>query len=381
MLIIHKEIIKNYENLYKTKEGYDVIIYAGEEPNIKEFHAHSLILKAQSKFFKRAFTENIQKKEGYFIINLRNSPDVLEILLSYMYCSNDLMKLQSRKILNLLLPSDELEFQFLVKYIQEILVRDHRNFIIENILEIIELTYQKESFDKLWINKFRDDFYVYNEIIIWDNLLKWACGQDPIIQQDINKWNKNEFTMMEKRLSRFIQLIRFYHISSEDFHLKLDRYVWDKFACGSRLMIEDNGKVIYAQPGHKHQNVRAKMTLEGKGVFEWDVIIEKKCDYAWVGVCASENFSFTLFAGYQPTGWVLGSSGDCYNSDSRIFGYCPSFTNGAIITVHLDMDKRTCAFTINGIKYPEVSKRKNLPSKLYPIVSLKYPGLFRIQPH
>ncbi|RIA90643.1 hypothetical protein C1645_147171 [Glomus cerebriforme] len=67
----------------------------------------------------------------------------------------------------------------------------------------------------------RDDFYVSNEIIIWENLLKWAYGQDPIIQQDINKWNKNEFTMMKRRLSRFIQLIRFYHISSEDFHSKV----------------------------------------------------------------------------------------------------------------------------------------------------------------
>src|SRR6266542_3119960 len=44
---------------------------------------------------------------------------------------------------------------------------------------------------------------------------------DPVIQQDINKWDKNEFTVMERRLSRFIPLIRFYYISSEDFLLKI----------------------------------------------------------------------------------------------------------------------------------------------------------------
>ncbi|RIA82266.1 hypothetical protein C1645_512896 [Glomus cerebriforme] len=124
-------------------------------------------------------------------------------------------------------------------------------------------------------------------------------------------------------------------------------YVWDQSACGSNLIIEDNGKVVYAYTGYEHQNVRAKMTLEGS----------------------------------QPTGWVLGSGGDCYNSDSRIFDYCPSFTYGAKITVHLDMNKRTCAFTVNGIKYPEVSQWNNLPSKLYPVVSLCYPGCLRIQPH
>ena len=59
--------------------------------------------------------------------------------------------------------------------------------------------------------------------------------------------------------------------------------------------------------------------------------------------------------------------------------YCPSFRDGVKITVHLDMNKKTVAFTVNGTKYPEVLKWDNLPSKLYPIVSLCYPGRFRIQ--
>jgi len=61
-----------------------VKIYAGEKPNIKEFHVHSFILKTQSEFFKKAFTttkDGIEKKDGYFIINSSNSPKVFEILL------------------------------------------------------------------------------------------------------------------------------------------------------------------------------------------------------------------------------------------------------------------------------------------------------------
>ncbi|RIA80007.1 hypothetical protein C1645_839441, partial [Glomus cerebriforme] len=343
----------------------------------------------------------------------------------------------------------ELELQSLVKYIQEILVKEHRDFIIKNIFEIIELTYQKEYFEKLWnfclqqicyesdclfkSTKFltfnpsileiilkRDDFYVNNEIVIWENLLRWACGQNPVIQQDINKWNKNEFTVMERRLARFIQSIRFYHIPSEDFLLKVypfkkilpnnlinnifayhtvpntkldidtqpqrSGYVWDHSACGSKLIIEDNGKVVCAQKhlAYSHQSVRPKMILENKGIFEWDVVIEKYCSYTWVGVCA-ENFNYETFAGYQPTGWVLGSDGSTcsdYNSNNKKYGYCPTFHNDNVkVTVHLDMDKRSCAFTVNGIKYPEVSGWNNLPSKLYPVVSLSYPGRFRIQPH
>src|SRR5438094_4797229 len=68
-----------------------------------------------------------------------------------MYCGSiDLTKLQSREILNLLSLSDELELQSLVTYIQDTFIEKHYNFIIENVIETIELTYQKKSLDKLW---------------------------------------------------------------------------------------------------------------------------------------------------------------------------------------------------------------------------------------
>ena len=113
---------------------------------------------------------------------------------------------------------------------------------------------------------------------------------------------------------------------------------------------------------------------------EWDVIIEKICSYAWVGVCASENFKCEIWAGDQPTGWVIGSGGHSGNSGNW-FKYCQPFGDGTKITVHLDMNKRTCAFTVDGTKFPEVSGWDNLPSKLHPVVSICGPGRIRIQPH
>ena len=83
--IFYENIINNYRKLYETKEGYDAKVYAGEKPNVKEFHVHSFILKAQSKFFKIAFTEDIQKKDGYSILNSNISPKVFEILLRYFF--------------------------------------------------------------------------------------------------------------------------------------------------------------------------------------------------------------------------------------------------------------------------------------------------------
>ncbi|EXX68320.1 uncharacterized protein OCT59_020402 [Rhizophagus irregularis] len=157
-------------------------------------------------------------------------------------------------------------------------------------------------------------------------------------------------------------------------------YVWDESACGSDLIIEDNGKFVYGK-NNAHQIVRAKRILDNKGIFEWDVIIEKFCKDAWIGVCATENFNYETWPGNQPTGWILGTNGYSYNSGKRTL-YCPSFQNDNVkVTVHLNMNERTCAFSVNGTKYPVVSNWNNLPSKLYPVASLHYPGRLRIQPY
>jgi hypothetical protein len=165
------------------------------------------------------------------------------------------------------------------------------------------------------------------------------------------------------------------------YKFKESDYVWDESACGSKLIIEDNGKVVRAPAGnYGHQSIRAKMPLDYKGIFEWNVIIEKYCTDTWIGVCTSENFNYEDWAGRQSTGWVLGTDGDFSNSNKRS-NYCLLFRkDNTKITVHLNMYKKTFAFSVNGIKYKEVSV-KDLPSKLYPVVSLCHPGRLRILPY
>jgi hypothetical protein len=165
------------------------------------------------------------------------------------------------------------------------------------------------------------------------------------------------------------------------YRIKESDLLWDESACGSNLIIENNGKIVQAKNNcYLHQSVRAKIAFENKGIFEWDVIIENS-EWPWIGVCASEYFNYEIWAGSQPTGWVLGSAGHCVNYKNWV-NYCPSFRGTTTkVTVHLNMYKRTCSFTVNGTKYREVSGWNNLPSKLYLVVSLRHPGRFRIQPH
>lgn len=61
--------------------------------------------------------------------------------------------------------------------------------------------------------------------------------------------------------------------------------------------------------------------------------------------------------------------------------YCPEFGDSTKITVHLNMNKRACIFTINEIKYPETLEYDGLPEKLYLVVSLSHPGHIQILAH
>ena len=77
------ELSSDYEKLFETEIGYDVIIYAGEEPNVKEIHAHSNILCIRSKYFHAAFSnEWAEKKDGKFILRKPNiSPQLFNVIL------------------------------------------------------------------------------------------------------------------------------------------------------------------------------------------------------------------------------------------------------------------------------------------------------------
>jgi hypothetical protein len=67
------ELSSDYEKLFETELGYDVIIYAGEGQNVKEIHAHSNILSIRSQYFRTAFSnEWAEKKDGKFVFRKQN---------------------------------------------------------------------------------------------------------------------------------------------------------------------------------------------------------------------------------------------------------------------------------------------------------------------
>jgi hypothetical protein len=78
-----QEVVDDYEKLLTSEIGYDVIIYSGENKNIKELHAHSNILCTRSQYFRGAFSnEWAEKKGGKYIFRKPNvSPQLFYIIL------------------------------------------------------------------------------------------------------------------------------------------------------------------------------------------------------------------------------------------------------------------------------------------------------------
>jgi hypothetical protein len=149
-----------------------------------------------------------------------------------------------------LIAVDELNIQTLIPCVQEYLINCQYEILQKNPIEILETIHQvHNTFAGLWefllesicykpeilfnsdklfklnaplleLLLKRDDLLL-KEIVIWDNLIKWSFAKHPSIQQDVKKWNKEEITIMKNTFQSFIPLIRFYYISSEDFHLKV----------------------------------------------------------------------------------------------------------------------------------------------------------------
>ncbi|CAG8625656.1 9857_t:CDS:1 [Acaulospora morrowiae] len=152
---------------------------------------------------------------------------------------------------------------------------------------------------------------------------------------------------------------------------------WDKNGCGPGLNISNDGYTVSAsQNTNSHVNVRTS-NLMSSGTHEFHVLIEKSCNLAWVDVC-DERLNLSTFAGSQKYGWVLGSDG-YYRHDIFRSVEIPRFEQDNVeIIVRLNMDNKTVAFSVNGTRYSLVKSWTNLPSKLYFVASLKYPGKFKI---
>ncbi|CAG8456009.1 272_t:CDS:2 [Diversispora eburnea] len=106
-------------------DEYNIIIRVGEEPNIKHFKAHSIILRAISPYF-RDTCKNVKKKEDnlFYIEKSNISPSIFEVILRFIYTGTISMENRnSTEITKLLEAAQELKLNELVGFLKEHLIQ------------------------------------------------------------------------------------------------------------------------------------------------------------------------------------------------------------------------------------------------------------------
>ncbi|PKK69556.1 hypothetical protein RhiirC2_850628 [Rhizophagus irregularis] len=253
-------LLRDLRKLFENCDDYNIILKVGKGLDMNSFHAHSIILKNRSEYFKNLITDYFNKKGSKFFkkgergdyINLeipQISADAFKIILRYIYTGyfsfNDNENNQEF-LLDLIFAADELKLNDLVKHLQIFIIETNSNWIRNNLIKIYQLSL-KRNFDIiqdhcvkliekeptiLFIsNNFfllkesdlikllkRDDLEL-QEIDIWRYLLKWGLEQDPtLIVSNIKKWSNEEFYKLEKRLHKLIPFVRFYSMSATQYY-------------------------------------------------------------------------------------------------------------------------------------------------------------------
>ncbi|GBB93084.1 hypothetical protein RclHR1_21010002 [Rhizophagus clarus] len=249
------KIIKALEGILKNETDYNVIIYIGEEPNFKEFHSHSVILRSRSDYFDEILSaDNIEKIDGKYIIKKPNfTPKSFDIILEYLYTGYiNISNEPGIELFNIMIASNELKLELLTNLVENSLmtgddqllrndpvgilqiVNDHKiffkikEFYLEKICYEPKILFNSDKFTQLpaplleTILK-RDDLKL-NEIEIWENLIKWGLVQDQTLNQNVSNWNQEDINIFKEIIYKFVPLIRFYGISSKDYIIKVKPY-------------------------------------------------------------------------------------------------------------------------------------------------------------
>src|SRR5581483_10165577 len=179
------------------------------------------------------------------------------------------------EVLNIIIASNDVKLDQLIKVVKDFFIRNHRQFLQRDPVGILQTVYYHQILNNILHNYcleavclepeilFNSSMFVklpallletilkqdnlrMDETEIWENLVKWGLAQEKSLDEDVSKWNKEKFSIFKKILHKFIPLIRFSFISSEDYFDKVRPYE-------EILSIELKEEILkfYLVPGYK----------------------------------------------------------------------------------------------------------------------------------
>ncbi|GBB84420.1 hypothetical protein RclHR1_01100012 [Rhizophagus clarus] len=223
---------------------YDVKIIVGEEPNIKEFKAHSIILSSRSIYFRNALSPRwANKEDGVIIYNKPNiSPLVFEILIKYIYTGIFSVESDEINLMDIIVAADELQLLEVYQKLEYRLLENKLAWKSKDIITALQYDYftslynyalgimfrnpkiifESEDFPKIketqLIQLLKIDDLELKEIEIWEYLIKWGIqNTDSILDEDLTKWKPENFIDLKNTICNCIPHIRFYNMSPNEY--------------------------------------------------------------------------------------------------------------------------------------------------------------------
>ncbi|CAB4444229.1 unnamed protein product [Rhizophagus irregularis] len=231
------KLSQNYIEVLEDNEYYDITIEVGEDPNVKIFRAHMIILCYRSPFLRRILASKKMNNDGTLVhIKFPNiSPEIFQIILKYVYGGIiSLNEKEPSEILRVLTAADQLCLQEIVDYLQEYLINNEFEWMEQHFGLVYQIGFQSnslleiqnfctncmtkspqkifKSFDftslseKSLISIIKRDDLQMKEIEVWEYVLKWGLEKNSTLLPDPTTWSDDDFKTMENTLQHCLPL-------------------------------------------------------------------------------------------------------------------------------------------------------------------------------
>ncbi|GBB97649.1 hypothetical protein RclHR1_30250001 [Rhizophagus clarus] len=250
-----QKLSQNFLEILSDDEFCDITIEVGNDPYVKIFRAHMVILNYRSTYLRRILSTNKKKNDGTLVqIKLPNiSPEIFQIILRYIYGGKlSLEEYDTLDIVETLTAANELRLQELVTHLQSFLIKNKTNWMEQNFNLIYQTSFENNSFlelqkyctnliseypdkilesldfstipENLLISIIQSDNLQMNEVQIWEHVLKWGLAQNPGLSSDHSTYSKDDFISLKNTLQKCISFIRFNNLTSKEFSDKVLPY-------------------------------------------------------------------------------------------------------------------------------------------------------------
>ncbi|UZO02724.1 uncharacterized protein OCT59_021203 [Rhizophagus irregularis] len=249
------KLSQNFLEILDDEEYYDITIEVGNDPDIKIFRAHMIILNYRSPYLRRILSTNKKKNDETLVhIKLSNiSPEIFSVILRYIYGGKlSLEEYDNSDIIKILIVANELSLQELFPYLETFLIERKADWMEQNFDLIYRTSFENNSFlrlqnyctdliakapnkifnspkfssipEKLLVSLIQNKGTQASEVQVWEHTIKWGIAQNPKLPSNIENYSKDDFNALKNTLQQCIPLIRFHNLTSKEFSEKVLPY-------------------------------------------------------------------------------------------------------------------------------------------------------------